>query len=215
MPFGELGAVQNMSRDWVIDKITVGVPYDTDLEKVRKLVKKIGQQLMDDPELGQHILEPLKMQGVEQMGDYAIQIRLKIMTSPGEQFVIRRKAYALLKKAFEDNDIRFAFPTVRVSGGEKGELGGRRSADRHRASQAADDGGAVTAKARQGLDLEGLVRLGAVRFPARLSTDRPSRAEPSTARPAQSQPDRASRHRRGTPLAPRRGCRTCARPDRP
>ena len=121
VPFGELGAVQNMSRDWVIDKITVGVPYDTDLEKVRKLVKKIGQQLMDDPEMGQHILEPLKMQGVEQMGDYAIQIRLKIMTRPGEQFVIRRKAYALLKKAFEDNDIHFAFPTVRVSGGEKGD----------------------------------------------------------------------------------------------
>ena len=29
------------------------------------------------------------MQGVEQLGDFAIQIRMKMMTKPGEQFVIR------------------------------------------------------------------------------------------------------------------------------
>ena len=33
VPFGLLGAVQNMSRDWVIDKITLGVTYDTDLDQ--------------------------------------------------------------------------------------------------------------------------------------------------------------------------------------
>ncbi|MCP8941027.1 mechanosensitive ion channel family protein [Alsobacter sp. SYSU M60028] len=118
VPFGELGAVQNLSRDWVIDKFTIGVTYDTDLEKARKIVKKIGQTLAADPEFSANILEPLKMQGVEQMGDYAIQLRLKMMTRPGEQFVIRRKAYAMLKQAFQESGIQFAFPTVRVSGGE-------------------------------------------------------------------------------------------------
>jgi moderate conductance mechanosensitive channel len=39
VPFGELGAVQNMSRDWVIDKLSVSVPYDTDLGKVKKVIK--------------------------------------------------------------------------------------------------------------------------------------------------------------------------------
>ena len=95
MPFGELGAVQNLSRDWVIDKITIGVTYDTDLDKAKKLIKQIGKELIADPEFAPNILEPLKMQGVEQMGDFAIQIRLKMMTRPGEQFVIRRRAYAL------------------------------------------------------------------------------------------------------------------------
>jgi small-conductance mechanosensitive channel len=118
VPFGQLGAVQNMSRDWVIDKLTVSVTYDTDLEKVKKLIKEIGATLKADPELGPHILERLlKMQGVEQFGDYAIQIRLKMMTKPGEQFVIRRWAYALIKKAFDANGIGFAFPTVQVAGG--------------------------------------------------------------------------------------------------
>ena len=56
------------------------------------------------------------MQGVDQLGDFAVQIRAKMMTLPGEQFVIRRQAYAMIKKAFDENGIKFAFPTVQVAG---------------------------------------------------------------------------------------------------
>jgi moderate conductance mechanosensitive channel len=116
VPFGLLGAIQNQSRDWVIDKIAVGVTYDSDLEKARKLIKQIGLDLQKDPEFAPLILQPLKMQGVENLGDYAVQIRAKMMTVPGEQFVIRRKAYAMIKKAFDENGIKFAFPTVQIAG---------------------------------------------------------------------------------------------------
>jgi small-conductance mechanosensitive channel len=115
VPFGALGAVENMSRDWVIDKLTIGVTYDTDLEKAKKLIKQIGNDLAADPEFAPNLLETLKMQGVEQFGDFAIQIRMKMMTRPGEQFVIRRRAYALIKKAFDENGIKFALPTVQIS----------------------------------------------------------------------------------------------------
>jgi len=116
VPFSLLGAVQNQSRDWVIDKIAIGVTYDSDLEKARKLIKQIGLDLQKDPEFAPLILEPLKMQGVDNLGDYAVQIRAKMMTLPGEQFVIRRRAYAMIKKAFDENGIKFAFPTVQLAG---------------------------------------------------------------------------------------------------
>jgi small-conductance mechanosensitive channel len=116
VPFGMLGAVQNMSRDWVIEKLQVGVTYDTDLELVKKLIKQIGRELAQDPEFAPHTIEPLKMQGVEQFGDFAIKIRMKMTTLPGEQFVIRRRAYAMLKTAFDAHGIKFAFPTVQVAG---------------------------------------------------------------------------------------------------
>ncbi len=119
VPFGVLGAVQNMSRDWVIDKLTIGVSYDSDFDKAKKLIKQIGKELAEDPEFAPNIIEPLKMQGVEQFGDYGIQIRLKMMTKPGEQFVIRRRALALIKQAFDENGIRFAVPTVQVAGHEE------------------------------------------------------------------------------------------------
>ena len=117
VPFGELGAIQNMSRDWVIDKMSVSVTYDTDLDKAKRVIKEVSKQIMADPELAPNIIEPVKMQGVEQFGDFAIQLRLKMMTKPGEQFVIRRRAYAMIKKAFDANGIEFALPTVTVAGG--------------------------------------------------------------------------------------------------
>src|SRR5204863_2254230 len=48
VPFGSLGAIQNMSRDWVIEKLQIGVTYDSDLEKARKLIKQIGKELFED-----------------------------------------------------------------------------------------------------------------------------------------------------------------------
>jgi moderate conductance mechanosensitive channel len=116
VPYGQLGAVENMSRDWVIDKMTINVTYDTDLDQAKKIIKQVSKELAQDPEFAPNIIQPLKMQGVEQFGEFAIQLRMKMMTRPGEQFVIRRKAYALIKAAFGENGVRFAFPTVQVSG---------------------------------------------------------------------------------------------------
>ena len=38
---------------------------------VAGFLKKIGKDLAEDPEFAPNIIEPLKMQGVEQFGDYA------------------------------------------------------------------------------------------------------------------------------------------------
>jgi moderate conductance mechanosensitive channel len=116
VPFGLLGAVQNQSRDWVIDKLMVGITYDSDIDRARKLIKQIGLELAEDPEFKPLILEPLKMQGVDALGDFAVQLRMKMMTLPGENFVIRRQALAMIKKAFDANGIKFAFPTVQIAG---------------------------------------------------------------------------------------------------
>ena len=120
VPFGSLGAVQNMSRDWVIEKLSFNVPFDTDLDKMKKVVKQVGKELMADPGHASSILQPLKMQGVDAMGELGMQVRLKMMTKPGEQFIIRRRAYAMLKQAFAENGIKLAFPIVQVAEGASG-----------------------------------------------------------------------------------------------
>ena len=120
IPYGQLGAVKNSSRDWVIDKMMIGLVYGTDLDKVKKVLKQIGKELSANPEFASDILEPLKMQGVEQFGDFAIKVRLKMKTLPNKQFGIRRRAYAMMQKAFAENGIQFAFPTVQVAGGAEG-----------------------------------------------------------------------------------------------
>ena len=119
VPFGSLGAVQNMSRDWVIDKFLINVSYDANIAKVKKVVKGIGAALLEDPELGPMIIETVKMKGVETFGDYGITLSFAMTTKPGHQTQIRRRAQAMIKEAFDENGISFASPTVQVAGDEQ------------------------------------------------------------------------------------------------
>jgi small conductance mechanosensitive channel len=120
VPFGTLGAVENMSRDWVIDKFLISVSYQTDIALVKRLVKGVGAELLEDEELGPMIIETVKMKGVEQFGDYGINLSFAMTTKPGQQSTIRRRAYAMIRDAFTANGISFASPTVQVAGDERG-----------------------------------------------------------------------------------------------
>ncbi len=114
IPFGEITQLTNYSRDWVIMKLPLRVTYDTDVEKVRKLVKKVGEQLLEHPDVGKSFLQPLKSQGVVQMEDSAMIIRVKFMTKPGDQWMTRKVVYAAIQELFRREGIRFANREVTV-----------------------------------------------------------------------------------------------------
>ncbi|MEZ5812218.1 MAG: mechanosensitive ion channel family protein [Rhizobiaceae bacterium] len=114
IPFGEIKRLTNFSRDWVMMKLPLRLTYDTDVERVRKLIKKLGQQLLEHPDVGHLFLQPLKSQGVYKMEDSAMIIRVKFMTKPGDQFVTRKVVYAMIRELFEKEGIRFASKEVTV-----------------------------------------------------------------------------------------------------
>ena len=118
IPFGEIQHLTNFSRDWVMMKLPLRLTYDTDIERVRKLVKKLGIALLDDPEIGDKFLQPLKSQGVIQMEDSAMIARVKFMTRPGDQWVVRKRVFAEIRALFEREGIGFAARevTVRIPG---------------------------------------------------------------------------------------------------
>jgi small-conductance mechanosensitive channel len=115
IPFGDMKTVTNLSRDYVIMKLDFRVRYDADVEKIRKLIKKkVYQPIMDDPELGPKLLDPIKSQGVREMDDSAMIMRVKYKTKPGDQFAIRKEVYHLMQEAFKEEGIEFAHRNVTV-----------------------------------------------------------------------------------------------------
>ncbi len=108
IPYSQINTLTNFSRDWVIMKFELRIPFEEDVEKVRKLVKKVGQKLLEDPEHGPDFLEPLKSQGVNRMDDSAFVVRCKFSTVPGKQFGLRRVVYAKIQAAFAEAGIKFA-----------------------------------------------------------------------------------------------------------
>jgi small-conductance mechanosensitive channel len=123
IPFGEIKYLTNFSRDWVMMKLPLRVTYDTDVEKLRKLIKKLGQQMLEDPELGPKFMEPLKSQGVIQMDDSAMIVRVKFKTKPGDQWTLRTKVFAKLRELFEKEGIKFAHREVTVRIADDGHHG--------------------------------------------------------------------------------------------
>ncbi|EEE37301.1 transporter, MscS family [Rhodobacteraceae bacterium KLH11] len=123
IPFGEIKVLTNYSRDWVIMKLPLRVTYDTDVEKVRKLIKKLGQELLSDPVIGENFIQPLKSQGVIEMQDSAMIIRVKFMTKPGDQWLVRKKVYQDIRELFAREGIRFAHRevTVRLADGKEAD----------------------------------------------------------------------------------------------
>ena len=114
IPFGEIQALTNYSRDWVIMKLPLRLTFDTDPQAVKKIIKRIGAEMTEDELLGPKLLEPPKSQGVIQMEDSAMILRVKFKAIPGEQFVLRRELLHRIRAAFEDAGIRFANREVTV-----------------------------------------------------------------------------------------------------
>lgn len=116
IPFGELRYITNYNRDWTIYKMKMRVAGDTDPAFVKKIIKRIGQEMLADPELGPKFIEPLKSQGIFEIDDDgALVIRVKFMSKPREQFVLRREAFHRIQKAFAADGIAFAKRNVEVN----------------------------------------------------------------------------------------------------
>lgn len=123
IPFGEIQVLTNYSRDWVMMKLPLRVTYDTNVDKVRKLIKTLGVVLMDDPVVGPSFLQPLKSQGVIEMQDSAMIIRVKFMTKPGDQWIVRKRVYQEIRDLFEQEGIKFAHREVTVRIADEPEEG--------------------------------------------------------------------------------------------
>jgi small-conductance mechanosensitive channel len=108
IPYGEIRTLTNWSRDWSIMKFELRVPFETDIEMVRKMIKQIGLDMADNPAFGPLLLAPLKSQGVNRIDDSALIIRCKFTAIPGQQYLIRREAFTQIQRAFEAKGIQFA-----------------------------------------------------------------------------------------------------------
>ncbi len=107
VPYGALGSVRNTSRDWVIDKFNLPLPIDVESEQIRKMIKKIGEEMKADPEIGPLMIEPLK--GKLYRIDPGVKIfRCKFRSPPSKQFDVRASALKRIEAALKKAGIQFA-----------------------------------------------------------------------------------------------------------
>ncbi len=114
IPFCELGSITNYMRGALLVKFNIQLPYDTDIEKGRKIIKKVGKKMLKDLELGPAFVEPVKSQGERSVGDSVMTFRVKFAAVPDKHFVIRREAFRRITEALEAKGIHYAHRKVTV-----------------------------------------------------------------------------------------------------
>lgn len=114
VPYSDLGPITNYMRGGIVVKFNLEFPYDTDVDQVRRIIKKVGEAMLEDEEFGKDFIKPVKSQGVREIANSVMVIRVKFTAQPGKHFVIRREAYRRLTEALAAKGIHYAHRKVIV-----------------------------------------------------------------------------------------------------
>jgi small-conductance mechanosensitive channel len=147
VPYSDLGSITNFMRGGIVIKFNLEFPYDTDVDKVRKIIKKVGEQMLEDPEYGQDFIHPVKSQGVREITNSVMVIRVKFTAHPGKQFIIRREAFRLITGALAARGFRYAHRKVIV---EVPEMAKDQRVDAEQIKRAVETGAAASLLAPTG-----------------------------------------------------------------
>jgi small-conductance mechanosensitive channel len=110
IPFSEITTVKNWAKDFGYAVLDVSVAYREDVDEVMEVLRQIGAELEADPEVGQFMLEPIDVWGVEAFADSAVIIKARIKTKPLKQFYVKRQFNRLMKRRFDELGIEIPFP---------------------------------------------------------------------------------------------------------
>ena len=118
----------NASRDWATLKFNLRLDHSADIEKARKTIKKVGLAMAEDPEYATQIIMPVKMQGVSDITDNAVIVRLKFTAKPAQASLLQREALRRIYRALNEAGVPFASSAVTVRSSEEHGMAGAAAA---------------------------------------------------------------------------------------
>ncbi|KYC35295.1 mechanosensitive ion channel protein MscS [Scytonema hofmannii PCC 7110] len=99
---GDIGSIINYSKQYIYAKVEVGVSYNSNLDRVYKVIERVGQQLKDDY---QDVLEATQVAGLEKFGEHNLLLLTRTKVKPGKHLHIQRVLRKILKETFSQEEI--------------------------------------------------------------------------------------------------------------
>jgi small-conductance mechanosensitive channel len=121
VPFGQIKAVTNQSRQFAYAFFSVQFSYATNVDSALKLIREVGHSISEDPMLRHSLQGPLQVFGVDSMNLNGITLTAQFRTSSGGQYAVNRAFNERLKKRVDEtDDVSFAQynpPPARIAEG--------------------------------------------------------------------------------------------------
>ena len=109
VPFGQIKAVTNQSRQFAYAFFSVQFSYETDVDTALKLIREVGQSISEDPILRHSLQGPLQVFGVDSMNLNGMTLTAQFRTTSGGQYAVNRAFNERLKKLVDQtDDVSFA-----------------------------------------------------------------------------------------------------------
>ena len=121
VPFGQIKAVTNQSRQFAYAFFSVQFTYDSDVDKSLALIHEVGQSISEDPLLRINLQGPLQVFGVDRMDLNGFVLTAQFRTISGGQYAVSRAFNERLKKKVDQTDnVSFAqlYPVAPALRGE-------------------------------------------------------------------------------------------------
>ncbi|OJZ75276.1 mechanosensitive ion channel protein MscS [Mycobacterium paraffinicum] len=99
IPNGQIVKVVNLSKDWARAVVDIPVSTSADLNRVNEVLHQECERAMDNPVLGELLLDAPTVMGVESIGVDTVTLRLVARTLPGKQFEAGRQLRVLVIRA--------------------------------------------------------------------------------------------------------------------
>lgn len=110
VPFSSVDTVSNFNRDFAYHVEYYGVAYREDTDQVVPHLIAAFRDLMDDPAMAPLVMGDVEIDGISELADSAVRIRVRIMTQPGMQWTVGRAYNRLVKKHLDAAGIEIPFP---------------------------------------------------------------------------------------------------------
>jgi moderate conductance mechanosensitive channel len=106
LPNGNIILTTNKTLGYSRMNEVLVVPYETDLDKLEKIIKKVGQDMASIPELQSKILEPPQMASVRGFTEKGVAVRILAKTSAASQWKLRGIFFRHLQKELAKGKIK-------------------------------------------------------------------------------------------------------------
>lgn len=110
MPNGNIELTANYSKEKSGINLDIGVSYSDDLEKVIKVINKVGKEITADDEWKSKIIEPPQFLRVEDFADSAVVVKITGTVQPLAQWEVTGELRKRIKIAFDNAGIEIPFP---------------------------------------------------------------------------------------------------------
>lgn len=119
IPNGQIKKASNLSKKFARVNLSLGIAYDSDLEKVIEVVNRVGQRLAKDPQWKDKILKAPQFLRVDDFADSAVMIKILGETKPLQQWDVTGELRKRLKIAFDKESIEIPFPQIVIHQAKK------------------------------------------------------------------------------------------------